>query len=150
MSKMQIVPFKQFHVQLMNLREWDRQFLASTPEFAELSASYFEKNGFGYTGLAEEGVVGAAGLVRVLPGNWEAWAYTTNLFPKYGIQIHRTVKRMINLHFEDPAVRRIQCVVDSKHFFAIRWAEALGLQKEATLKRYGPAGQNFYMMARTK
>lgn len=150
MSKMTVIPFKSFHLRLMDLREWDRQLLLSNAELADLSSNYFEKNGFGYTGLGAEGIVGAAGLVRVLPGNWEAWAYTTHLFPKYGIQIHRLVKSVIVDWFANPRVNRIQCIVDSMNPVAVRWASKLGFHKEATLQKYGPGGQDFYMFAKVK
>ena len=133
----------------MKLRKWDAKEFALAPDLGELSAAYFEKHGFGYTGLAPEGIVGAAGLTRIVPGNWEAWAYTTDLFPKYGMQIHRLAKNIIKGCFDSPATRRIQCTVDSGNYDAMRWAERL-FDDRICLRRYGSEGQDFYMFSKVK
>jgi hypothetical protein len=133
----------------MNLREWDARELMLAPDMAEFSAAYFSKYGFGYTGIAPEGIVGAAGLVKVREGNWEAWAYTTDLFPKYGIQIHRLAKNIIKGFYDTPSVRRIQCTVDSKNRAAVRWALKL-FRQVIRLEQYGPEGQDFFMFYTVK
>jgi RimJ/RimL family protein N-acetyltransferase len=149
MNKIRLVPFLPSHVKLMNLREADAKELALAPDLANWSAHYFEKYGCGYTGIAPEGVVGAAGLVRVCPGNWEAWAYTTDLFPKYGIQIHRLAKNLIKGFWDSPEVRRIQCTIDSMNAAAMRWAEKL-FDDKILLEKYGCEGQDFFMFSRVK
>jgi hypothetical protein len=150
MNKLQLVKFLPSHVALMNLREADVRELAMAPEYAAWSASYFEKYGFGYTGIAPEGVVGAAGLVRVVPGNWEAWAYTTDLFPKYGMQIHRLAKNLIKGFFDSPLTRRIQCTVDCTNAPAVRWAKSLFGPQYLILEKYGSEGQDFLMFSKVK
>lgn len=151
MSKLTIVPFEVDHISRMDLREHDSMVLSAAPDYAELSARMFAVNGFGYTALdAENHVVGAAGLVRIFPGTWEGWAYTTPLFQKYGIQVHRMAKRMLDEHFAQPDVRRIQCIVDAKYYDAMRWAEALGFKCESYLVSYGPEGQPYAMFAMVK
>jgi RimJ/RimL family protein N-acetyltransferase len=149
MNKLQLVPFNALHIKLMKLREADVKELASAPDFADWSVSYFEKHGFGYTAVAPEGVVGAAGLVQVLPGNWEAWAYTTDLFPQYGMQIHRIAKNLIKGFWDNPKVRRIQCTVNSTNKPAMRWAEKL-FDEKFVLEKYGSEGEDFYMFSKVK
>jgi RimJ/RimL family protein N-acetyltransferase len=139
----------------MDLREWDKKLLASSPDLGKLSADYFEKNNYGFTGVLvdEEGsytYVGAAGLVRLYPGSWEGFVYTTNLFPRYGIQIHRIALRLMNAFFAVPSVRRIQANLDSTHPLSIRWAKKLGLKFEGIQEQYGPEGQDFHMYAKVK
>ena len=142
------ITFHPSHVAEMRLREWDRLTMAMQPELAEYSAAYFQKHGFGLTALADDGIVGAAGVVQVLPGNWEVWSYTTELFPKYGFAVHRSVKRFLDAFTKRPNWRRYQCVVDSTHPVAVRWVEALGLEREGTLRKYGPNGEDYHQYAR--
>ena len=143
-----LVPFEPGHVAEMRLRAWDAIAIASQPELAEYSAHYFKKHGVGFTALADDGIVGAAGVVMVLPGNWEVWCYTTEMFSKYGFAIHRSVKRFLDAFAKRSDWRRFQCVVDSTYPVAVRWVEALGLEREGTLRRYGPDGQDYYQYAR--
>lgn len=134
---------------MMKLREWDAKEFALAPDLGEMSAAYFEKYGFGYTALAPEGIVGSAGLTRIVPGNWEAWAYTTDLFPKYGIRIHRLARSIIDGFFASDKVRRIQCLVDSGNLDAVRWAYRL-FDDTVLLEKYGSEGQDFFMFSKVK
>lgn len=143
-----LVPFEPGHVAEMRLRAWDAIAIATQPEFAEYSAAYFQKHGVGFTVLADDGIVGAAGVVMVLQGNWECWCYTTELFPKYSFAVHRSVKRFLDAFAKRSDWRRFQCVVDSTYPVAVRWVEALGLEREGTLRKYGPQGQDYYQYAR--
>ena len=45
-------------------------------------------------------------------------------------------------------LRRLQFMVRSSHLQATRFAEALYFQKEATLKAYGPEGDDYYVYVR--
>ena len=150
MSKIQILPFKAYHVAQMDLREWDRKFLASAPDLASASADYFEKNSMGFTGFAPEGIVGAGGLVKVFDTNWEAWVFTTPLFEKYGVRVGLLARKIVDNFFNSTSVLRIQAPIDSTHRHAMRFAEVMGLRREGILRKYGPEGQDFYMFARVK
>lgn len=134
----------------MDLRDWEKKLMAATPDFSEFGAKYFEKHSSAWTGMAPEGIVGAAGVTAIFPSTYEAWAYTTPLFHKYAKDVHRTVKRILNLFFSFDGVNRIQCLVDARHNAAVKWAMKLGFEVESIMKKYGPEGQNFYLMARVK
>jgi hypothetical protein len=150
MSKIELVPFKGEHVLEMNLREWDRKFLAANPDLGDISTSYFERNAMGFTAVCEEGVIGAGGLVPIFKTNWEAWVFTTPLFEKHGVRIAVMARKLLDNFFKSSKVLRVQAPIDSKYPTAIRFAEAMGLWPEATLRRYGPEGQDFIMYARVK
>lgn len=146
----QLVPFKAWHVRLMRLRQWDSEHLESSPDLAALSAEMFERNSMGFTAIAPEGLVGAAGAVRLYRTNWELWLYSTPLFEKYGIEIIRKARRILDGFFGSTGVLRVQAPVDSTHKAANRFAQAMGLEHESVLFKYGPKGQDFYMYARVK
>lgn len=150
-SKIEFIPFKAHHLKLMTLREWDRKFLSYAPELSEASADIFERNGVGWTGIVPEGVVGAGGLVKVLPGNYELWCYTTDLFLKYKLSIHRFAVSYIETFFNSPHVRRLQCLVDGDNFQAMGWAYVIFRECfPVVLEGYGPEGQAFYMFSKVK
>ena len=140
--------FDPAHIAEMKLREWDRIGMALAPDLAEYSAAYFQKYGMGFTAFTDEGILGAAGVVRVLPGNWEVWCYTTELFPKYGYRVHRIAQRYLAAFEKRKEWRRFQCVVDSTHPVAVRWVRKLGFEREGILRQYGPEGQDYYQYAR--
>ncbi len=150
MPKIEIVPFKSWHVGMMNLREWDKKFLASAPDLGDISSNYFQRNSYSFTGISPEGIIGAGGLARIFKTNYEAWVYTTPLFEKYGLQVALIARRLLNDFFKNTKVLRVQAPIDSNHLDARRFAEVMGLYREATLRRYGPEGQDFYMYARCK
>jgi hypothetical protein len=150
MSKIELVPFKGEHVSLMDLREWDKKFLAAAPDLAAMSSNYFENNAMGFSVVLEEVIIGAGGLVPIFKTNWEAWVFTTPLFEKYGVRIAVMARKLLDNFFKSSKVLRVQAPIDSKYPTAIRFAEAMGLWPEATLRRYGPEGQDFIMYARVK
>lgn len=149
-GRIRLIPFSPDHVEMFDLRPWDRKLLSAAPDCAEFGAKYFERHGVGYTATVNGRWLGAAGVTKVVGGTWEAWAYVTNDWDKYRFQIHRLAKKIFDLHFSSPAVTRIQCQIDSTYPPAVRWAKALGFKVESTMKAYGPEGQNFLMMARVK
>jgi RimJ/RimL family protein N-acetyltransferase len=134
----------------MDLQEWDRKLLTSAPDLADYSLNYFVNNGVGYTGIVDEGIAAAAGFGKVCQGNWEVWCYTTTLFPKYGRQIHRAVKSMIEIFFQSDDVRRLQTSVDATHPKAERWVQKLGFEYEGTQRKYGPNGEDYRIYSRVK
>lgn len=148
---MEFVPFHPSHVGQMALREWDKKFLSMSPEMSQASADIFMRNGVAFTGVAQEGIVGAGGIVKILPGNYELWVYTTDLFPKYAVSIHRFALRYVNEFFRQSFVRRLQILVDEYNNSAFDWAARLLAPYQLTgLPKYGPEGQMFFMFAKIK
>jgi hypothetical protein len=44
---------------------------------------------------------------------------------------------------------RLQITVHSANFLALKWAKVLYFKEEGVLKKFGPDGNDFIMMART-
>jgi RimJ/RimL family protein N-acetyltransferase len=148
--KLQLVPFKSFHLPMLQLREWDQKYLAASPDLSAVSAQYFEGNSFAFTGISPAGVVGCGGFARIFKTNWEGWVYTTDLFDVYGLQVGLIARRLVDNFFKHTGVLRLQAPIDSRYPAAMRFAEVLRMKPESTLKQYGPDGQDFIMYARTK
>jgi hypothetical protein len=149
-SKIIVVPFRAFHLKMMDLREEERLFLETAHQYFYSSAQYAEQLKTGFTALADEGPVVAAGVSNLFGGTFEAWAYTTDLINKYRFKIHPIVSRMFDSIFSAPSVRRVQATIAADRPDAIRWADHLGFWREGRMEGYGPNGEDFYIYARVK
>jgi hypothetical protein len=113
----------------------------------ELGAMYVQK-GPSFTGLDDGVVVGAAGLLFLIPGVAEAWM----ILPKVGDGLQRRftartcqqwLGNMAALH----GLRRIQARVDLTQPAHVRFINWLGFVYEGTLTQFGPEGQSYGMYA---
>lgn len=150
MSKFEVIPFKAFHVRLMDLRPNERNMYTADSPFFYSAAQFAEGYGLGFTMISDDGIIGAAGAAKLFGTTYEAFTYTTPLFDKYWVQVHRGVRRFFDVFFECRSVERVQAFIDAQNPRAIKWAEKLKFEREGTLRNYGKKGQDFYVYARVK
>jgi hypothetical protein len=88
------------------------------------------------------------GFVPVWKGVTESWLLVDDkaralpiALTKYGIAVHDIAKISMDLHRQQITVR----ITDKR---AYKWALALGFEIEATMRKYGPDGIDYYLMAR--
>jgi hypothetical protein len=104
----------------------------------------------GWTVTCEGRFLCAMGIVAPYPGFGEAWCVAG---PEIrGNRAHtlyfvRTSKRVILGVARDMGLRRLQATVDATWKEGQKYVEALGFRPEATLRKYGPAGQDVIMYA---
>lgn len=99
--------------------------------------------------VTDEGIIAVVGGTLLWPGVMELWSVTSNKISRHPISYTRTVRTLIQSFQKSLSIRRFQSVIRFGHPELIRWIEALGFEREALMKRYGPEGADYYMYART-
>ena len=104
--------------------------------------------GIAVTGFLNMQPAGVFGFVPIWKGVTESWLLVDDLartkpiaFTKYGILAHDISKISQGLHRQQITVR----IADKR---AYKWALALGFREEAVMRKYGPDGSDYYLMAR--
>jgi hypothetical protein len=113
----------------------------------ELGAMYLSR-GPSFTGLDDGLVLGAAGLLFLIPGVAEVWM----ILPKVGDGLQRRFTARVCRQWLGEmgalyALRRIQARVDLTQRPHVRFINWLGFVYEGTLSRFGPEGQPYGMYA---
>ena len=140
---MRLIPFEPRHVREMAM--------ASEPWLGtgEALSRYAEAGmaGPAWTGVADEGYVGCAGVRILWKGTGEAWAMFTPLLWKYRFSVQKAVLRHLALIEEHYGLDRIQAQVDEGHPRALEWAHSLGFEEEGLMMYYFN-GRHYWMVSR--
>lgn len=142
-----IVPFRVEHLELMDLRECERQMVEASPEkYAALATV-----GDGGTMVYEGTVLAAFGFLRLWPGVYEVWLLPSVHIARYPSIFLRTVRGYVDRMFETHNLRRLQspALADRLHD---KWMLHLGFVNETPggMPGYGEVGQNYNLWGRTK
>ena len=132
-------------------REDEHECLAMSPwttreELAEAAVAW---GGLRYACVDVAGTaVAVAGLVERWPGVATAWAFGTELFSLYAIEITRACRRALAAAFNGARIHRVQAMSWAGHHEAHRWLEVLGFTREAVLRCFGRAREDYIVFAR--
>ena len=99
--------------------------------------------------VADDKVIGVIGGTFLFPGVMEAFGLFSDAIRKHRVSFHKRIKEVLDSAFANYKVHRIQIVVRSDYFEGQTWAENLGFQYEGTMKKYGPAMNDYHLYART-
>jgi hypothetical protein len=116
--------------------------LMGTPGAVEAAA----RSGYALALLDGGRIVAAGGLLPIWAGRGLCW-FMPSIWMElrhYARVLHRCRRELVRLQAE--GFRRIDCTVGTTKAPAIRWAERLGFKCEGTLLRYGPSGEDHFMM----
>lgn len=115
-------------------------------DHAAVGAAYIAR-GPCYAAFLDGKLLGVAGIYLIHPGVGEAWAVPTEAGRCHGRAYHRAVRDGFRQIVAAYNLRRVQAKVLAGFWVGLRWAQGLGFAPEATLRRYGPAGEDFVLMA---
>lgn len=87
-------------------------------------------------------------MVRVWDKVAEIMSITSEEVREHPTAFHRLCKRMIQDHMEVYGLKRVQAIVKSNYNEGCRWLEMLGFNLEGEMKKFGPEGDDYLMMAR--
>jgi hypothetical protein len=90
------------------------------------------------------------GADAVFPKSLELYSFVDKSADLHRVGYAKSVRTVVESLWEEHAPNRMQMVVNSKYAWAEKWATFLGFQKESTLRKYGPDGEDFYMYARVR
>lgn len=113
-------------------------------EMSERLASANEDNGPSITFLADDKVIGCAGLTICWPGMAEAWCLFIEHISKYPM-IARVAKRQLRAWADEYNLVRIQAPLRADFVDGIVFALWLGFKQEGRLRKYQPDGTDGIM-----
>ncbi len=90
------------------------------------------------------------GTVNIWAGVEEGWFLLEEEFREYRYLMTRAGKLFVRLKFQDDSLHRLQITVRCDDNRAFKWAKAIGFQQEGVMRKYGPDGSDFYIMAIVK
>lgn len=93
-------------------------------------------------------VIAVIGYSQLWPGVIEIWAVTSPDIEKYPISFTRGLQRFLQELVKNNKLKRIQVTVRQSFSQSIKLFAHLGFEVEATMKSYGPTGENYILMAR--
>jgi hypothetical protein len=96
-----------------------------------------------FTGFVDGQLAAVAGVVCKWPGQGDAWAIVTTVGRQHPVFVHRAVVRALRAIVQDKGLRRVTATVVRDWAIARGWVHALGFEKEATMRAYGPQGEDF-------
>lgn len=87
-------------------------------------------------------------MVRIWPGVADGWFLPHTGLVDHAGQMLMTANQFIFVSCIENKIRRLQTAIDFNRAKALRFAMALGMKPEATLKCYGTHGQDYLLLAR--
>jgi hypothetical protein len=146
-NNQEIVPFQPGHLNELELRPDELAYLANIPKYFDNLVGHAQP-GTSWTGIANDKVVCCFGLRLLWRGVAEAW-----LLPGVGIErnpiaVLKNGRRLMQEAMYDLGVERLQITVKVSNNTNVNFAKALYFEVESTMKRYGPEGDDYFMMVR--
>ena len=140
---MQIVPFEPPHLRAVAPQCAQAEH-ATYVETLETSA--LVQPGMAFTAIADQTVLGCAGVVPLWPGVGQAWAVFSEELLAHPVTLTRASERALDRIATAQDMRRIQATVRDGHGRGARWLSFLGFELEGLLVNYGPGGAGDYWM----
>ncbi len=138
--QVKILPFAPEHLEMFDLGGTEAKAqVARAAEAGEFASAF-----------TPQGMLGLGGVVPILPGVAEAWLAAAPLARRYPLALTQAAARFLDRAVARHRLRRLQAAVLAGHPTAHRWIGLLGFEKEAVLRRFGPAGQDFVLYARIR
>lgn len=137
-----VVPFKSEHLELVDLREQEKDHVLTNPDKYDA----LSKIGLGGTMVYDGCVLGCFGFFENWPGNYEVWVIPSVHVTRYPAVFLRTIKGKLDRIAETHNVDRFQspAVSDVVHD---KWMRHFGFQEEGIMRRYSN-GRDFKMWGR--
>ncbi len=96
----------------------------------------------------DEQIIAIVGFHEIYEGSGEIWALISDEVSKHPIAFGRKAKILLERFAKQHKMRRLQMVVRRGFKDAFDFAIFLGFQPEGTLRKYGPEGDDYYMMGK--
>ena len=142
-----IVPLKYEHLTRLRLKEHEQEYARSIPRYID----YVWDNavdGYSWAGIARGRVIAAFGLRFYWEGVAEAWMLPGEGIEKNAISVVRATRHLFDIAIEENRLRRVQIAVKVENDTAYKFAKAVGFGVESVMRKFGPEGSDYYLMAR--
>ena len=144
----QLIDYNPVLLPMLTPRGTDSVFFDNIAGFATVLTGFAEM-GPAYMATHKGQVICAFGCIPLWPGVGECWLLTDVSLPEHRRPFHRVTKLILDSFMSELNLIRLQITVHSENVLAHKWAKVLYFKQEGVLKRFGPDGKDFYMLART-
>ena len=134
-----IIPFKQSHLECMDMREHEQK-LIKDKDLTMLESA------IAFTGMVDGRIICCGGVVPLNNGSAEIWLIPSVYVSHVTMTFARELRKTLFSVREDLGVTRLQtaCINDDLHD---RWMTFLGFQKEGVMRKYHN-GEDYSMWGR--
>jgi hypothetical protein len=138
---------------MLSVTEFQIDHLGQVEEHKELLKAYKDNpemiklytSGPAYTMYDELGIVAMGGLMIQGTGVGLAWTIPTKRVAEYPIYYTKIGKWVVRTGLNLFELHKIYCFIETDDPIAIRWAQALGFEREALLKKHNWDGKDVYV-----
>jgi|TARA_R110002072_G_scaffold85965_1_gene194216 hypothetical protein len=152
LSKLQkdyfLIDFEPAMIPRITPRGTDAIYFKYIPRFSEILAHYAQL-GPAYMACYKGKIICMFGCLPLWNGVGEAWLITDVSLPNHARPFHRVTKIILDRFMSELNLVRLQITIHQSNVLAYKWAKVLYFKEEGVLRKFGPDGSNFYMMART-
>ena len=131
----EIIPFKKEHAKYIAEHRINTQMLNVKENYLDL-LDQLEKPNMSWTGLINNKIMAAGGLLEMWPHVFEGWVMATVDINKHPISTARIIKKIFNEVMVTNQVHRLQTTVKADYEIGHKFAQWLGLQQEGLMKKY--------------
>lgn len=141
------VDFHYGHIALMDLKDTAQQLQSSMPNYLQYMRQHTEGTP-AFTVLVGGKPVLSFGIYPIWDGLAEGWMIPSNLIDRNAVATVKGARNIFNHVGTAMQLRRLQFLVRSSNIRATKFAEVLYFNKETTLARYGPEGDDYHVYVR--
>jgi hypothetical protein len=146
-TKISVVPFRSYLLNLMDLNQFDQDNLKQTNYYAYIDAA--SEQGYGYTVIENGKPMLSFGVVPQWKGVAELWLIPDQtLIKKHKIKFHKGALQFMKLAAADLKLHRLHVTVSSLNVSALKWIKSIYFVEEGILKHYGVDSSDYVMFAR--
>lgn len=110
---------------------------------------YIEKS-YAFTGIAEEGIVGIAGIMPMWKGVAEGWFFSSDLVQKYHRPVIRAMKTKLDFAQEEFKIHRLQARTADGFYAAEKFLRLLGFEYEGPLVAFCTQAKDYHLYTRIR
>jgi len=144
----QLVPYRKSHLISMELGDYEKNHYESNFEdyISYVDAGLYEE--FTYTIVARGKPICIFGLRPYWKGVGEVWLLPGKDIHKHPIAVVKECRGFLDEMMYEYDLKRLQIAVSVANDTAYKFAKALYFKYESLMERFGPEGEDYYMMVR--
>lgn len=96
----------------------------------------------------EYGILAVVGATLHWPGNMEIWSVTTESVYRKPVAYTKAVLMLLDQFKRKYEIKRFHATCLCGYPKLEKWFKTIGFKKESVMEKFGPNGENFYMMTR--
>lgn len=141
-----IVDWHPMHLQMIELNKFDMENREMFVNYSQYLTQFATK-GYSFTAMQDK-IYAMFGLYKLWDGVYEAWLIPSGDVSKKAFRMHRASKLFFEYAANKLDMKRLQITVCARNEPAVKWAKVCYFETEGVLKKYGPQGDDYLMMAR--